>query len=352
MRLTKNPSRRNSRHLLRLGVALGLWQLAACQPRGEAETSLPPPVGHYEGSLSAPGQPALRAALDVRHPRPGHYEAEFTVPTAGTLSFVADTLAFSGGRLRLVRPARPGQVLTLTLDGDFWRGALALDSLSAPAILVKRGAPAPSAYRATAVSDPGPAWLFAPTDTGTAGPALALLPDAETAPAAALWADALAREGVIVLVLPAPDSATGPAAPERQRLRAALRLLRGTAGADTANVGIWAAGARAASLAPLLLEPDGPRAAFFIVQNLDPDPASRAALREMRGRRLPLLGLAGGEAALRRAAALRGAVGGGRRGATVHAYRTARPDLLVPGTLGPRLAPGLPADVVEWLRGK
>ena len=326
-----------------------LLALAACQARQETAPDSHPPVGHYEGSLSAPGQPALRAALDIRHPRPGHYEAEFTAPGAGALSFVADSVLFADGRLRLTRPARPGQTLALTRDGDFWRGAFALDSLHAPLILVRRGPPNPSAYRVAAGPEPGPAWLFAPADTGTAGPALALLPDAATAPAAALWADALAREGVIVLVLPAADSATAPA--ERARVRAALRLLRGTAGADTANVGLWAAGARAGGVAQLLAEADGPRPAFFIAQNAVLGPAARAAVRELGHRKLPVLGLAGGEAAARRVSELREALGGGRRAGAGRAYRSAGPDLLVPGSLGPRFGPGLPADVVEWLRG-
>ena len=333
-----------------LGGALMLWGLAlpACQPRREAaEASEPPPVGHYEGSIALAGQPELRAALDIRHPSPGHYEAELTVPAAGALSFVADTVAFSNNKLRLVRPARPGQTLVLTLDGDFWRGSLGLDSTKAAAILVKRGVPTPSTYRVGQVLQPtGAAWLFAPSDAGTPGAALVLMPDAETEAAAALWADALAREGIIVLVLPAADSAT--AATETPRLQAALRLLRSTAGADTANVGAWAAGARATVLAQALATAGGPRAAFIIVQNTVIDAAGRTALRELRRRKLPVLGLYGGAAA-QRAVAMRSALGG-RRGATVRTYRTAGPDLLVPNGLSTRFGPGLPGDVVTWLR--
>lgn len=333
-----------------LGGALMLWGLAlpACQPRREAaEASEPPPVGHYEGSIALAGQPELRAALDIRHPSPGHYEAELTVPTAGTLSFVADTMVFSNNQLRLVRPARPDQTLILTLDGDFWRGSLGLDSTKAAAILVKRGVPTPSAYRVGQVPQPtGAAWLFAPSDAGTPGAALVLLPDSETKMAAALWADALARQGIIVLVLQAADSAT--AATETPRLQAALRLLRGTAGADTTNVGAWAAGARAAVLAQVLATVGGPRAAFVIAQNAVVDAAGRTALRELRRRKLPVLGLYGGTASPR-AAAMRNALGG-RRGATVRTYRTAGADLLVPGGLNPHFGPGLPGDVVTWLR--
>ena len=335
-----------------LGGALILAGLAlpACQPHRDAsEASGPPPVGHYEGSIALAGQPELRAALDIRHPSPGHYEAELTVPAASTLSFVADTMVFNNNQLRLVRPARPGQTLALTLDGDFWRGSLGLDSTKAAAILVKRGVPTPSAYRVGQVPQPtGAAWLFAPSDAGTPGAALVLLPDTETKTAAALWADALARQGIIVLVLPAADSAT--TATETTRLQAALQLLRRTAGADTANVGAWAAGARAAVLAQVLATAGSPRVAFVIAQNAVVDAAGRTALRELRRRKLPVLGLYGG-AATQRAAAMRNALGG-RRGATVRTYRTAGADLLVPNGLNSLFGPGLPGDVVEWLRGR
>lgn len=331
-----------------LALCLGAL-LTACQPRHDQTTEpSTPPVGHYEGSFSTAGQPEARATLDIRHPSPGHYEAEFTAP--GTLSFVADTIVFSNNQLRLTRPARSGQTLALTLDGDFWRGTLTLDATKFTSILVKRGVPTPSTYRAEEVPQAtGSAWLFAPADTGTPGAALALLPDAETAPTAAIWADALAREGVIVLLLPPADSAA--ATDEAPRLQAALRLLRGTAGADTANVGIWAMGRRAAAVAQVLAGATSPRLAFLIAQNADFDAAGRDAFRELAWRKLPLLGLYGGPTAARRAAALRQATGG-RRGATVRQYATPKLNLLLPGTMGPRFASGLPADVVEWLQGK
>ena len=339
-------SLRKSRALLVL--CLGTL-LPDCQPKHEqTAAAATPPVGHYEGSLSAAGQPEARATLDIRHPSPGHYEAEFTAP--GTLSFVADTIVFSNNQLRLSRPARPGQTLALTLEGDFWRGTLTLDSTRATTVLVKRGVPTPSTYHTEKVPQAtGPAWLFAPADTSTPGAALALLPDTETASTAAIWADALAREGVIVLLRPPADTAT--AADETPRLQAAVRLLRGTDGADTANIGAWAAGHRAAALASLLTGPDAPRAAFFIAQNPTVDVSARAAFRELRSRKMPLLALYSGTGAINRAAVLRNVLGG-RRGAAVRVYRAAGPDLLVPGKLGPTFGPGLPADVVDWLQGK
>jgi hypothetical protein len=152
-----------------------------------------------------------------------------------------------------------------------------------------------------------------------------------------------------VLLLPATDSASAPA--EAPRLAAALRLLRGTPGADTANVGAWAVGPRATALVQVLSGPNNLRTTFFIAQNAELDPAGRASFRELRNRKIPLLGLYGGTGAAQRAAALRNALGGWR-GANIRAYRAAGANLLVPGSLSPSFGPGLPNEVVEWLRGK
>jgi hypothetical protein len=314
---------------------------AACQSRHEtAETASPPPVGHYEGSLRAGQLAESRATLDIRHPSPGHYEAELTVAGASNLNFVADTILFANNQLRLRRPGRPGQVLSIGLEGDFWRGTLALDEVQAEVLLVKRGEPTPSTYRIEELPQAqGAAWLYAPADTQTPGAALALLPDSATVAAAPLWADALAREGFIVLVLPVADSTTG--------LPQAQRLLRATPGADTAAIGVWAAGQRAAALAQELAA--GGRTAFFIAQNVPVSPASRTVFRALQQRRLPVLGLYGGPAAPADAGRLRAALGGRRR-STVHSYRDVAPDLRVPGGFGPHFGPGLPEEVVEWLR--
>ncbi|MFD2719545.1 hypothetical protein ACFST9_12520 [Hymenobacter monticola] len=331
------------------GLALAAAAAGACQPQHDAtRTATPPPVGHYEGSLTQAGRPDVRAALDIRHPSPGHYEAELTVPMAPGLNFVADSVLFNNKQFRLTRPARPGQRLTLTPEGDFWRGTLEVDSARATTVLLKRGNPTPTTYRVEEMpQDNGSAWLFAPADASTRGPVLALLPDSATAAAAPLWADALAREGVIVLVLPMANSATPET--ETPRLQRALRLLRNTPGADTANIGAWAAGPRAAALMQAIAAPGSPRAAYVVVQNALVDLVTRAAVRELKNRKVPVLGLYGGAGAATQAAALRNA-SGGRQGAAVRAYRQAGPDLLMAGELGPGLAPGLPGDVLEWLR--
>lgn len=321
-------------------LAAAPW-LPACQPTADRAAPAPPPVGHYVGTVQPAGQPAQPAALELRHPAPGHYTAELA--GAPGLRFVADTVAYRSGRLRLVRPGRPGETLELALDGDFWRGTLRLDSATAPVLLVRRGPPTPTAYRVEEVPQArGSAWLFAPADVRTPGPGLALLPDAATAAAGALWADALAREGLTVLLLPAADTA-GPAT-TGALLRAARHLLGNTAGTDTANLGTWAAGPRADAVAQALAAPGGPRTAFFIAQNAPLDAASRAAYRELAHRRLPVLGLYGGPGTAA-AASLRGAL----RGRPVRSYRAAGPDLLVPGPGGRTFAPGLPDAVTQWV---
>ena len=327
-------------------LLLALGGLAACQSQHpSADTAIVPPVGHYRGSLGT-GSSQLRAALDIRHPRAGHYDAELTVAGAPALSFVVDTLLLAGSQLRIVRPARPGQTLTLTLEGNFWRGTLAVDSASLPLILLRRGVPDPSSYRVEAMPQlKGKSWLFAPTDTDTPGAALALLPDAATAPTAALWADALARAGVIVLLLP-PSVDSARAATEMPRLQAALRQLRATPGVDTASLGVWASGNRAVALVAA-----SPRLGFFIIQNAVIDATTRPAFRELRNRKIAMLGLYGGPDASLRAAQLRAAVGN-RRGNLVRSYRATGPTLLSGEGLGVQFGPGLPGEVADWVRSR
>jgi len=315
----------------------GLW-LTACQSADKTPaTNTTPPVGHYEGSLRAGQLAEEKAALDIRHPSPGHYEAELTVPGAPQLNFVADTILFANQQLRLRRPGQPGQALTLALDGDFWRGTLALEEVKTEVLLVKRGPPAPSTYHVEELPQGtgGSAWLFAHADTRTPGAALALLPDSTTVAAAPLWADALAREGIVVLVLPVADSTTG--------LAQARALLRHLPGVDTTSIGVWAAGRRATALARELAAA-GTAPAFAILQNVAND---RSALRILRHQQLPVLGLCGGAPAAE-AGRLRAALGG--RGNAVLSFPNAAADLRLPSGFGPHFGPGLPGAVVEWLR--
>jgi hypothetical protein len=279
----------------RAGTWLGLLAgLAACQAQPEATGgqagAVHPPTGHFVGTLEVSGQPALRAALEVRHPRPGRYDAELVVATAPSLSFVADTLSFEQNTLHLTRPGRPSEKLTLTQQGDFWRGTLAVDSASYPALLLRRGPAEPAVYRVRRDEIAGPtgtALLFSPADETLPGIAMAVFPTPGTASQAPSWADALAREGYTVLLLPAADTLTSP------HVAAALTYLHRTPGVDTARIGAWAAGTRAPLLAMMLTEPNlgSPRPAFVIVQGAPfPTAASRPTWRTL-ARTQKVLGL-------------------------------------------------------------
>ncbi|RYY21557.1 MAG: hypothetical protein EOO36_00470 [Cytophagaceae bacterium] len=320
-------------HGRRLGL---LAALAACQPQpeaaGEQASAAHPPTGHFAGTLAVAGQPGLRAALEVRHPSPGHYDAELFVADAPGLSFVADTLVFSHNTLHLARPGQPGQTLTLAQQGDFWRGSLAVDSSAYPALLVRRGPPEPAVYRVRRDEVPGsrgPALLFSPADESLPGAALALFPTAATAGTTPAWADALARHGYTVLVLPTADTLTAPA------LGAALSYLRRTPGVDTARVGIWAAGPRANALATLLTQPVAPHPSppFVVVQEAPaPDAAMRGTWRTL-AQRQRVLGVydAADATTAKSATTLRGALG--------------RPGRILRGQ-----GPGLSTGVAAWLR--
>jgi len=254
-------------------LLLGLVaSLAACQNQPDTAASRPlaaPPTGHFAGTLQVPGQPELRAVLEVRHPRPGHYDAELVLPQQPALNFVADSLAFAGDTLRLARPGQPGEALTLGRQGDFWRGTLLLDSVRYPLLLVRRGEPEPAVYRVRrdeVAGASGSVLLFSPADETLPGLALALFPTPGTAPSAPAWADALARQGHTVLLLPPADTLAAPT------LANALALLRRTPGVDTARVGAWVSG-RPAGLLPLLLaENTASRPSFVVVQAMPAPP--------------------------------------------------------------------------------
>ena len=268
--------------------ALLLWVFlllpAACSPPHETATAAAPlPTGHFEGLVELPGgaTPSFRLVLELRRPQAGRYEADVLAPDQPGLNFVADTIDFQAETLRLIRPARPGQRLTLTRDGNFWRGTLTLDSARAPVLLVRRGEPAPSTYRVRRLPPLAlgtGALLFAPADEATPGPALALLAAATHADLAARWADALARAGVIVLLLPAPADTT---APELPAVQAALRQLRATPGADTARLGLWATADRAGRLLPALAGATTVQPDFLIAQRLTNARELRPALRQL-----------------------------------------------------------------------
>lgn len=296
----------------RCGLLALLLGLAACQPQPEAATqarTMAPPTGHFAGTLEVAGRPALRAALELRHPRPGHYNAELMLPDQPALSFVTDSLSFVGDTLRLARPGQPAQALALGRQGDFWRGTMLLDSVRYPVLLVRRGEPEPAVYqvrRDEVAGTSGPALLFSPADESLPGLALAFFPTKASAAAAPAWADALARQGHTVLLLPAADTLAAPA------LANALALLRRTAGVDTARVGAWVGGLAAGQLPLLLAENTASRPSFVVVQDApSPTQASRAAWKTLaqRGQLLAIYDPSQPRAAV---AALRAVVGAQR----------------------------------------
>lgn len=321
------------------GGLLGLLAaLAACQSPpetpGSAAPAAHPPVGHFAGALTSAGHPKVRAALELRHPRPGHYDAELVVEGMPGLSFVADTVAFAAGRLLVQRPGVPGQTLALTQQGDFWRGSLALDSTHYAALLVRRGPPEPAVYRVRHDEVPGSvgeALLFSPADESLPGAGLAVFPTAATVGTAPAWADALARQGYTVLLLSAADSLAPPA------LTAALAYLRRTPGVDTAQVGAWAAGRRAEQLAALRAPGSAlrPAPAFVVVQEAPaPTAATRLAWRAlaMRSRVLGVYDATDATTA-KAAATLRAALG--KQGRVLRGQ-----------------GPGLTSSVATWIREK
>ena len=304
--------------LRKYGWRLGLLaSLAACQPQSDAESNKGgatlPPLGHFVGTLAVAGRPDLRAAFEVRHPRPGHYDAELVVDAVPSLSFVADTLTFTAPNLRLQRPGQPGETLTLQQQGDFWRGTLTVDSTSYTTLLVRRGPPEPAVYRVRrdeVAGPPGTALLYSPADESLPGAGLVMFPTAATAGTSPARADALARQGFTVLLLPAADTLSAPA------LVAALAYLRRTPGVDTARVGAWVAGRRAELLAMLLTAPDAPHSppAFVVAQGAPlPSAAMRGAWRTL-GQRMQVLGFyeATDAATTRTATGLQMALGGRR----------------------------------------
>jgi hypothetical protein len=275
---------------LLLGLLTGL---ASCQPQPDtaaSTTPATPPTGHFAGTLQVPGQPELSAILEVRHPSPGRYDAELVLPQQPAFSFVADSLTFAHDTLRLVRPGRPGETLALGHQGNFWRGTLTLDSVRYPLLLVRRGEPEPAVYRVRrdeVAGTSGPALLFSPADESLPGLALALFTTPGLALTGPSWADALARQGHTVLLLPPADTLAAPA------LANALALLRRTPGVDTARVGAWVSG-RPAGLLPLLLaENTASRPAFVLMQAMPAPPlATRAAWHTLaqRGQLLSVYG--------------------------------------------------------------
>lgn len=126
------------------------WLWTGCSSNTDKTVqTVPLGTGHFEGNVVL-GEGAVKPfklMLELRYPRVGHYEAEVLAPEQPSLNFVTDTITYQGATLSLIRPGRPSQRLTLTRQGDFWRGTLALDSAEVPVLLLRRGDPEPATYR-------------------------------------------------------------------------------------------------------------------------------------------------------------------------------------------------------------
>lgn len=296
-------------HLLLLG-----WLLTGCSSNPDKTVqTVPLGTGHFEGNVAL-GEGAVKPfklQLELRYPRVGHYEAEVLAPEQPSLNFVTDTVTYQGAILHLIRPGRPGQRLTLTRQGDFWRGTLALDSAQVPVLLLRRGDPEPATYRVVRPHEAElgeEALLFSPADESTPGPAVAIYADSASAASTPITADALARQGYAVLLLPAADSLTAA------DVLAATTQLRLTPGVDTANIGVWAMGNRASALAQLWANSvTGPRLKFVVVQGAKVRRELRPAWRALLAQRVPLLVVPAPNSPAGQAAAWRATVRGSRR---------------------------------------
>lgn len=296
------------------------WLLAGCSSGGENTAQQAPlGTGHFEGNVAV-GDGAVKPfklTLEIRYPRVGHYEAEVLAPEQPSLNFVADSVDFQNPTLKLVRPGRPGQRLELTRAGDFWRGTLALDSVEVPILLLRRGSPEPATYRVVRLHEAtlgAAAMLFSPADERTPGPAVALYSDSAAAASVPVTADALARQGYAVLLLPAADSLTAA------QVLAATAHLRLTPGVDSASIGVWALGASASALARLWAQPaPSPRVKFVVVQNEPLRRELRPAWRALLAQRVPLLVVPAAGAPPGQAGAWRATLRGSRRAKVMRA---------------------------------
>ena len=349
----------------------GCWllTLAACSGR-EEPARLPPPTGHYEGPVTYQGT-ELRVTLDVREPTPGQLQADLHFPDVAGLSFPVAALRYQEPQLSFEQaPGQPGSIAVSAIrEGDFLRGVFTWDTIRTEFVWARRGQAAPRPYREQAVRLPGVggvgqpkafARFLIPQDTALRYPAVALLPDAATASAAATRADLLARHGFVVLLLPAP---AGPAAPDsvlRRRAGAALRACRAAGRVDSSRVGLWVRGRQAPAVAAGAAEAR-PAAAFMILEGV-PVASSAAAKpwQQLARRRIPLLGLYGAAdttvAAAGSARRLRAAIGF-QRGNAVRVYAKADRNLIIAGFTTskgqwqwPQPAPGYTNELLTWLR--
>ena len=241
-------------------------------------------------------------------------------------------------------------------DADAGRRLLArhpaLDSTpGCQALLVKRGPPTPSTYRVEELpQDQGSAWLFAPADTSTPGagagaaarcrhgrPRPRCGPMPWPAKALLCWCCQRPIPSRPPAETPAPASGPGPAAHHgRGRHGQHWRVGRRAAGRH-AGRSCWPA--RTA------------RGRFLHCAERGGRPQRRGRPSGSCGsRKLPHSGPVWGPARRHRRPAAAQCAGRAARRHGAHLPRQPAPTCWCPAALSPRFGPGLPDEVVEWLR--
>ena len=343
--------------------------LGACSGHGEP-AELPLPAGHYEGPVTYQGTD-LRVTLDVREPRPGQLQADLHFPDVAGISFPVAKLRYKEPQLYFEQePGQPGNVTVSAIrEGDFLRGLFTWDTIQTEFVWARRGQAAPRPYREQSARLPemggaGRPGAFArfliPQDTALRYPAVALLPDAATAGAAATRADLLARHGFVVLLVPPPTSPNTPDSVLIQRTNVALQTCRAEGSVDSSRIGVWVRGRQAQAVAIGAAEAR-PVVAFVILEGVPvASSADAKPFQQLARQRIPMLGLYGTAdttvQAAESARRLRAAISFQRRNA-VRVYPKANRNLTIAGVTTaqgqwqwPQPAPGYADELLTWLR--
>ena len=320
------------------------------------------PSGHYEGTVAYQGT-ELAAALDLREVSPGQLEADVHFPQNEGLSFPAENLRYTEPQLLLDSPAG-GTSISAIREGDFLRGVVALDSIKADFVWVRRGKALPRAYQTkqlpavAALSLPA-LTLLIPQDTLASHPAVALFAAPAAQPAARLRAAQLASQGFVATVVALPQALPPADSAMLQSAVQVLRALRRAPAVDTMRVGLWARGTAAAVVPAAALA--RPKAAFVVLEIVSIASREEARPFQLLSRqKIPVLGLyAAADTSLDAkdsARRLRNAARG-QRGTQIRLFPKADARFLLPGQgsadgkwTWPAAAPGYIQAIADWLK--
>jgi dienelactone hydrolase len=193
-------------------------------------------------------------------------QADWAFPDMGGLGFTGYKVQYKAPRLHFERPPGNG---TMSVDvdclDDSMRGTFVTDGFTAPLRLVRRGNPAPRAYRTVALTFSNglrrvAGTLVLPTDTMAQRPAVILLHGSSNPHQSSLlaYATLLAQHGFIALVFDRRDAHLPGAQAREYSLNdlaidalAAVRALKQQPLVDSTHVGLWgiSQGANVAALA-------------------------------------------------------------------------------------------------------